>query len=172
MFYVRQFRAGADGHVAETLREAAKDYPSKQLISQSEYDLLIRETQSAVEALRAEWKPDPSMPFHGCHLPREIAAVELVSSDARAAGWSRKCLASHSSDSILEWLENGMQEDEFDQGDEVLVYDDEGSPRSLHVEELLEATLAADGRFELRDGTEFYLLDEAHVRWYPQRRAR
>jgi len=133
----------------------------------------MAETEPVLEAFRKTpaGQPDPALPFYGCKLPKKIAAVVLVSSDSRARGWDYRCPAQATSDSILEWIEAGMPKSEkFEVADEVLTFDDGDFTRSLTVQDLLEASLEPDGRFELEDGTEFYLIDENGERWFPKDR--
>lgn len=162
-YFIKAFRSQRSLRLAQQLRDAAMGYLKEGLIDPSKCDELLQETASVLNAAQ----PDPSKPFHGCKLPKTISGVEIVSSDARATEWYLKRFAEHSSDSILKWLEEGMQSDEYGVGDEVLSFREEGV-KPLHVEDFVNAKLASDGRFELKNGTEFYLLDESGKRWLPK----
>jgi hypothetical protein len=171
-YFEAMFRRSPTPEQAQQLRDAAVMFRRENSIDQAKYEECVAKAEEVLAAFRQtpEGQPDPKLPFYGCKLPTQIMAVELVSSDARASEWSERCTAAYTSDSIVEWLEGGRQWNDFDEGDEVLTFDDRGSLWSLCVRDLLNAKLDADGRFELKDGTEFFLIQEDGKRWFPKDR--
>jgi hypothetical protein len=116
--------------------------------------------------------PDPTKPFFGCKLPNDIIALDFVSSDARALEWHHRRIVTWTMNPVLVWLENGATSQDSDFSETALEYDDGGdSVQELSARELFEATLELDGRFTLKDGREFYLIDESNLRWAPTIRA-
>jgi hypothetical protein len=172
--FVRAFRASRTPALAQQLREAAVGYVKEGLIEQADHDAYWAETESVLSAFRETpaGRPDPDLPFYGCKLPKEIVCVELVSSDARALDWHDHRTVECYSDGMLDWLESGMEPDEsaYDLGDEVLQFSDGARTRHVSGRALVEAKLDTDGRFTLKDGTEFYLIQDDGKRWCPKDR--
>lgn len=172
--FVRAFRASRTPALAQQLREAAAGYLKEGLIVQADHDAYWAETESVLSAFRETpaGRPDPKLPFYGCKLPKEIVCVELVSSDARALDWHDQRTVECYSDGMLDWLESGMEPDEsaHDLGDEVLQFADGARTRHVSGRDLVEAKLDTDGRFTLKDGTEFYLIQDDGKRWCPKDR--
>ena len=126
-----------------------------------------------VEARADRFSPDPSKPFFGCKLPNDIIALDFVSSDARALEWHDRRTVTWTMNPVLVWLENGATSQDADLSETALEYDapDCDSTQELSAQELYEASLGIDGRFTLKDGREFYLIDESNLRWAPKIRA-
>lgn len=172
-FFVTAFRTSRTPALAQQLREAAAEYLKEGLIEQADHDAYWAETESVLSAFRETptGRPDPTLPFYGCKLPKEIVCVELVSSDARALDWhDHRTVGCYSG--MLDWLESGMEPDEsaHDLGDEVLQFADGARTRHVSGRDLVEAKLDTDGRFTLKDGTEFYLIQDDGKRWCPKDR--
>lgn len=174
-FFVATFRRTRSPEHAVQLREVAREFLRENLIKRSEYEALMEETGPVIRAWQQTpaGRPDTSKPFHACKLPRTVDFVEFVSSDARACEWSDKRQVTFYDEQILNWLEEGMVTADFDLTDDVIEYRDADSSSGnpvLTVQDLVEAQLAPDGRFELKDGRELYLIEEG-MRWYPNIRA-
>lgn len=172
--FVTAFRSSRTPALAQQLREAAAGYLKQGLIEQADHDAYWAETESVLSAFRETpaGRPDPKLPFYGCKLPKEIVCIELVSSDARALGWHDHRTVECYSDEMLNWLESGMETDEsaYDLDDEVLQFADGARTRHVSGRDLVEAKLDDDGRFTLKDGTEFYLIQDDGKRWCPKDR--
>jgi len=113
---------------------------------------------------------DPSKPFYGCALPRVLIAVEFVSGDARASQSCCRCRATYVIDSLVEWLEVEEQNNDFDLSEDVIQFDDADEVGHLSGQDVVDARLDPDGRFEMKDGRELYLIDERNLRWIPRTR--
>jgi hypothetical protein len=115
-------------------------------------------------------KPDPTQPFHSCQLPYEFSAVEFVSSDARALDWSKRCSVVEVNNSLIQWLNEETITNDADLGEDFLSYTDGAALETLDAQALWDAKLQSDGRFELKDGRELYLIDANNQRWMPLKR--
>jgi hypothetical protein len=70
----------------------------------------------------------------------------------------------------VEWLNEGSVNNDADLSEDFLCYADEASCSTITTQQLYEATLQSDGRFELKDGRELYLIDSEDRRWVPTKR--
>lgn len=174
--YLHAFQTSRSPKVAQQLKLVVEDLLQSKLITQTQAEQYLKDAEPVLEAFAKtpEGQPDPKLPFYGCRLPKTLLFVEFVSSDTRALDGSDRRQVLWFDDGLLGWLEEGMPEDgNGDIADSVIEFVNVDAPSKsewLHCRDLVEATLSRDGRFELKDGRELYLIDGKNQRWFPKDR--
>lgn len=174
--YLHAFQTSRSPKVAQQLKLVVEGLLQSKLITQTQAEQYLKDAEPVLEAFAKtpEGQPDPKLPFYGCRLPKTLLFVEFVSSDTRALDGSDRRQVLWFDDGLLGWLEEGMPEDgNGDIADSVIEFVNVDAPSKsewLHCRDLVEATLSRDGRFELKDGRELYLIDGTGKRWFPRDR--
>ena len=109
---------------------------------------------------------DPSKPFWNSRLPEEPTQLEFT--DPGQPGTPVRCKVLYSLGIMLTWLEEGMENHDFDLSEEVFSYRDAaGKVRHVTGQDLVDASLTADGRFTLGAGRSFCIIDKDGQTWRP-----
>ena len=117
------------------------------------------------EANTDRTKPDKTLAFFGCRLPKAITGIAQVSDEGELVFIA----AEQSFDDYLKWLEEGMPNNDCDVSETAIILD--RPPYALSGEELLQASLDSTGLFTLANlHFSFCLIDENGERWKPTER--